>query len=163
LDLSSVTPQTVGLWIQGITIVGSAGGVILLILANRGIARRKATLDHIILCEINPYLSELRRDFVVLKNAGNLEQFASRDKISEKEALTIRKTINQHEIVGIGIKTGTFDGKLYKLWYRSTVVADWIAVKRFVSGYQHEHHPDLFCNFERIAKDWADERERKHI
>jgi hypothetical protein len=66
--------------------VASAIGVIAIVLTHRVIARKKATIDYIIFSLTNDQLIKLRDDFVKLKNAGNLEQYAAKDKIPSSEA-----------------------------------------------------------------------------
>jgi hypothetical protein len=160
--LLGISAQTIGLWIQGTAIVASAIGVIAIVLTHRVIARKKATIDYLIFTETNDELVRLRREFVKLKNAGNLEQYAARDKIPSAEATTIRKIANQYEIIAIALKHKAFHADLFKMWWRSSLVADWIAIKNFANIYQREHYHLLFKEFELLAKKWATEHERKH-
>ena len=152
-----------GVWIQAGALVASGIGVIVTILANRGIAKRKVTLDHIVFSETNQEMVELRREFVKLKNAGNLLQYASREKIVTPEAITIRKILNYYEIIAIGIRARAFHEGLFKSWWRHSLVQEWIACKDFVHSYQQQHNPRLFCEFEALAKKWANDDERKHV
>jgi len=64
----------------------------------------------------------------------------------------------------IGIREKTLNGRLYKRWTRTTLVKDWIACKPFVMQLrQNTSTPTFFCEFERLAKKWANRSEREHI
>ena len=108
-------------------------------------------------------MTEQRRKFVELREKGNLEQWATKEKLASPEAALIRAVLNIYELVAIGIDKHTLDKKIYRNWYRTSLVKDWITLKNFVRVYQMEHNPKLFCNYEDLARRWANENERKHV
>jgi hypothetical protein len=153
--------QFYGLWIQAGAIVASGVGVIVAMFFQRGIARRRATLDFLLLEQTNAALTEQRRKFVEMREKGNLEQWAAKAHLASPEATLIRSMFNIYELVAIGIAEKTIDEEIYKRWYRTTLVKDWIAAKAFVATYQRDHNRKLFCEFQELAKSWANVDERK--
>jgi len=162
-DAAPMIYQYYGLWIQTSAILVSGIGVLITMSVQRGIARRRATLDFIVLQQTNTALTEQRREFVELREKGNLEQWATKANLASREATVIRAVLNTYELVAIGIVEKTMDEDLYKRWYRTSVVEDWMTVKAFVGVYQRAHNPKLFCEFEALARKWATNDEGKHV
>ncbi len=155
--------QIYGLWIQAGAIIVSAIGVMVTLIVQGQIARRRATLDLLLLETTNPSLTEQRRLFLELRDRGHLEQWADKTKVSTAEASLIRSVLNTYELIAIGIDQNTIDPKIYKRWYRTSTVRDWISVKNFAHAYQQNFNPKLFCEFEKLAEKWANPDERKHV
>jgi hypothetical protein len=152
-----------GSLLQAGAIVASALGVIFLILSNRKVACKKAIVDFINHAQTDGDMIEARMKFIALKEAGRLEQFASKDRMASNEANTIRFILNMYEIAAIGIAAKAFDEQIYRDWCRTTLVKDWMATKHFVAQYQREHNPKIYIGFEAMAKKWANEDERRHV
>jgi hypothetical protein len=71
--------------------------------------------------------------------------------------------LNRYELVAIGINQRTLNGKIFKVFARSTVVKDWIACKPFVTQRrQSTSTPTLYIQFEDLAKKWATKEEKSH-
>jgi hypothetical protein len=150
-----------GLCIQTGAIVVSAIGVASIIYWNLGITRRRATLDILIGEQTNETTISERTKFLTLKKSGNLSRWAIVEHEDSGELETIRAVLNRYELIAIGIKGYTLDGDLYKRWCRTTLVNDWIAAKPFVMQVRaNMRFPTLFCEFEALAKEWADDTER---
>ncbi len=67
----------------------------------------------------------------------------------------IVQLLNFYEHVSLGIESGTIDETIYKSWWRSTFVADWLALDTFVrSARKQTENENLFESFERVAKRW---------
>lgn len=76
----------------------------------------------------------------------------------------MRTALNRYEIIAIGIRESTLNGRLYKRWLRTTVVKDWIACKPFVMQLrQNTQTPSLYCEYEWLAKKWALPEEKAHV
>jgi hypothetical protein len=162
--LATGAVQNYGLWIQSGAIVISAVGVIMTITANQRIARRRATIDLILLEQTHQELLEARRDFIKLRDAGHLVAWADPAKSNALEVSTMRTALNRYEIIAIGIRESTLNGRLYKRWLRTTVVKDWIACKPFVMQLrQNTQTPSLYCEYEWLAKKWALPEEKAHV
>jgi hypothetical protein len=145
-----------GLFAQAGAIIVSALGVIAGINWNVRIARRRATLDIVLNEQTHETPLAERTSFVKLKRAGSLDSWASQNNPESPETETIRAVLNRYELVAIGIRKSTLDAGIYKLWCRTTLVRDWVAVKPFVVKIRRENNiPTLYCEFERLAIKWA--------
>lgn len=152
-----------GLWIQTGAIFVSAIGVIITLIWHKRIACRRATLDIVLTEQTDAQTVEQRTRFVRLRDDGHLAQWANPDKTSSDEAAVIRAALNRYELVAIGIRRGIIDEKSYKRWCRTTLVKDWIACKPMVMQIrQNASIPTYFCEFEALAKRWANKDERTH-
>ena len=144
-------------------ILVSALGVAFMIWTNWAIARRRAILDFIVTEQTDGDMLAARKRFVKLKQDGGIEKFAVPGKITSDEASDIRFILNMYEVVAIGIKKNAYDEVIYKDWCRTTAVKDWIACKDFVARYQQELNPRVYAEFEKLAKGWATNDEKKHV
>jgi len=155
--------QNYGLWLQSGAIFFSLMGVIIATRANRKIARRRATLDLIMTLQSNEFLVKQRQEFNALRDAGNIVQWAALDKASSPEQSTLRATMNRYELIAIGIKEKTIDGRVYKRYARSGVIQDWCACKPWVMQMRQNHSkPVYYCEVEALAKKWSTKAERDH-
>jgi hypothetical protein len=153
--------QTYGLWIQTGAICLSALAAVLLILWTQRVASRRATLDLMMLEQSDPAHIEGRREFIELRNKGNLIQWIVADKTASKEAAVIRAALNRYELVAIGIARKTVDAKLYHNWCRTTLVSDWMACKPFIMQLrQNSGRNTYFCEFEKLALKWSNRSEK---
>jgi hypothetical protein len=156
--------QTYGLWVQTGAIVVSAIGVVLTILWNVRIASRRATLDLVMAEQSEDGLIRERTEFIKLRDAGHLAQWADPVKSSSDESAIVRATLNRYELVAIGIRRRTLDEKLYKRWCRTTLVGDWMACKPFVMQLrQNTQAATYFNEFEALVRKWATKGERPHV
>lgn len=156
--------QTYGLWIQTGAIVLSAVAAFALIIYSRKIACRRATLDLIMTEQSNDNQIKDRNHFINLRNKGQLVKWATADHAGTEESAIIRSALNRYELVAIGIKRNTVDGKLYKQWCRSTFIKDWTACKPFVAELRNSSKNKMFYSeCEKLAKKWAKGAERDHV
>jgi Domain of unknown function (DUF4760) len=131
---------------------------------NQKIARRRATLDVIMAHQFYPHIIADRRKFIALREQGHLAQWAAPEKASSDEAALIKTVLNHHELVAIGIRRKTLHKKIYKEWLRTGVVKDWIESKPFVAQLRHNtKNKKVFCEFESLAKKWANKSERDQV
>jgi hypothetical protein len=155
--------QNFGLWLQSGAIVFSLVGVIIGIVANRRIARRRATLDLIMQDQTHQALVKLRQDFIALRETGNLVQWAAPAQAASAQQTTLRAIMNRYELIAIGISEKTLDRGVYRRYARTTLVKDWLACKPWVMQMrQNSNTPTYYCEIEKIAKKWAHNSERPH-
>lgn len=153
-----------GLWIQTGAIVASLIGVILTISNAKRIATRRATLDLVMMDQSNSGLIRMRRRFIELKEKGNLVQWASAPNKASLETLTILGILNRYELLAIGISEGTLNARIYKRWYRTTVVSDWIHCHPFVSQIRHDKQNAVFWKeYETLVRSWATQDELRRF
>jgi hypothetical protein len=139
-------------------------GVGLTIRWNLRIARRRATLDLLMAEQSQEALIRERTNFVRLREDGHLAKWAEPTETASDNAAVIRATLNRYELVAIGIKQSAFDRALYKMWCRTTLVKDWMACKPFVMQLrQNSRVPTYFCEFEDLARRWANKAEKPHV
>jgi hypothetical protein len=145
-----------GLWVQAGAIIISAVGVVLTILHNGKVARRRATLDFLFMEQSTAFLRRYRRHFVVIKEKGNLAQWAAKDQRSTEEALIVGSTLNKYELLAIAMKNRALDESIYKMYLRTGVVGDWIACKPYVMEVRNQRgNHTLYCRFQDLAAKWA--------
>src|SRR5579862_2851556 len=104
MGLTQQDISTYGLWIQSGAIVISAVGIIISNVVTRRVARRRATLDLIMQEESNPDLIKQRTEFVRLRDAGHLAQWANPEQTASDKTAVIRSVLNRYEMVAIGIR-----------------------------------------------------------
>jgi len=153
-----------GLWIQTGAIVVSAIGVIATLLWQKKIFSRRATLDLVMSEQTDPGTIERRTKFVTLRDEGHLSKYADPQNTHSEESEIVRSVLNKYELVAVGIGQGTIDEASYKKWCRTTLVKDWIECKPFIMQLRRNANtPTYFCEFEALARKWANKDERPHI
>jgi len=106
--------------------------------------------------QTNDFLLQTRRDFLQLRDAGNLVQWADPAKTATAETTVLRATLNRYELIAIGVEESTLDERVYREYHRTTLVRDWIAFKPFIiRRRENTHTPTYYCKFEALAKKWA--------
>ena len=141
---------------QFVAIALSALGVIVTVIWNRNVARRRATIDMILMDQTNEALLSARSKFLTAVRSNLLEELTERDRWYSPESFFFVSTCNRYEIVAVGIQEGIIDEKIYKRYWRRTVVLDWIRVKPAILLLRRRaNHPEAFCDFETLACRWA--------
>lgn len=160
---ASLTAAEVANILQTGAIVVSAIGVIITVIWNNRVARKRATLDMVMAEMMDPTQIDQRREFVRLRDAGNLVKYTSQEHANSDEAHYIRDTLNTYELIAVGIKQKILCEKSYKVWARTTVVKEWMACKPFVAQLRQDGKvPTYYCEFEALAKKWANPTEKPH-
>jgi Domain of unknown function (DUF4760) len=152
--------------IQVGAIVVSAIGVTGTIFWNMRIARRRATLDLLVNEQTHETTIKERTAFEAIVEGGDLLQWIAPASIKSDPAKlqTIRSSLNRYELIAIGIKGRALDGKLYKQWFRAGFVGDWIAFKALIVHVREDvGNPRLYCEFEWLAKKWADKTQKPRV
>lgn len=140
----------------------SLAGVVLVVSYNQKIARRRATLDLIMLHQSNDGIVKDRKRFIQLRDKAHLAQWAAPDKADSEEATVIKSVLNHYELVAIGVRQKTLHENIYKRWLRSGFVKDWIESKPFVVQLrQNTQNHKIYCEFESLARRWANKKEKE--
>jgi hypothetical protein len=151
-------------FLQSVTIVVSAIGVIATIVWNRIVTRRKTTIEMMLLEQTNPYLLEIRSKYLEIVKSDRFMEMGGREHWLSPHAFPLVSTLNQYEIIAIGINEGTIDAGIYKRYWRTTLVRDWRRCRGMVECNREEfHNPRHFEEFEALAKRWATVEERREI
>ena len=154
----------IALLIQAVFLPVSILVVIATLFWQQRIAKRRATLDIILAQQSNALLLEPRRKFVALRATDNITQYALPENADSDEILSIMSILNFSELIAIGIAEKTVDERIYKRYYRTEYVHDWIGCKPFVEELRRQgENPTYYCEIETLAKKWAKEDELKRI
>ena len=147
--------------------VGFVGAIVAVysILANRRIARTRATLDLIERTESSEYYLRIRKSFKRLETEastiGRVTQGSAEEDVSLRR--DILAYVNHYELVAIGCEAGILDEGFYARWMRSTLVADWNIARELVIHIREKQLkpvPNAYINFEAIAKRFASGTEK---
>lgn len=124
----------------------------------RRIARKRATLDMLSRNEWDAAYLESKRKFNELRDSANgLAKWTAEEHWGSAELNVIRNSLNDYELVAVGIKEGILDEELYKRWFESSLTKDWKASEAFIRQVRDlEKSEKFFCEFEWIAKKWID-------
>jgi len=123
------------------------------VLTHRAIARRKATLDHLAIDNVDSDMIEARTKFIQLATGpGGLAQYADDDKEHGDELQAIRLILNDFELVSTAIQFGIMDFEFYRQQSSGTVIRYWECAAPFVHALrQRTGRKTLFCEFEALA------------
>lgn len=152
----SATP-TLFLGLNEVSAVVATAGVAAVIaiwgiLSQRSITARAATLEFIRQSESDHDLIKARAEFarLALEDDG-LGKWAS--KPTSDEFKHIRMTLNEYEMVAIGIQRGIYEDAIYRRWHRSGVLSAWKAAAPFVFARRANTGSDsLYHEFEELAR-----------
>jgi hypothetical protein len=150
--------------VQTVAIVLSAIGVIASITWSRIVSRRRATIDMILAEQTNKELLQIRSEYLDALRENRLLQYANLETWFTPQAFPLVSILNRYEITAIGIAEGIIDEKIYRRYWRTSLVRDWLGCQPVVV-HQREvfGNPKLFCDFEALAKRWATADELREI
>jgi hypothetical protein len=144
------------LMIQTTTIVVSLVSLVSTLLWNRVITRRKTTIDFM-LADQNKAVLELRAEFLEAVKQRSLEELADKDAwFFNRKSFALVSWMNRYEVIAIGIDERTIDERIFKTFWRSTLVRDWIrCAPAILKQRQQLRNPRIFIEWERLATKWA--------
>jgi|ERR1019366_154727 hypothetical protein len=105
--------------------------------AFRETERLRETLEILNHRQTNPHWIESRKVFIELRDSKDGLKKHALEKTNE--ALIIRSTLNQYEVIAIGIKSGIIDEAMYRSYYRGTLLRDWAEAVQFVDEERKEN------------------------
>jgi hypothetical protein len=116
----------------------------------RKIARKRATLDMLARKEWDRDYIEARAEFVKLRDVPDgLEMWSRREHQDSPQAINIRNTLNDYELIAVGIKEGILDQELYKRWFKTSFVKDWRAAREYVREIRAQAGTSaIFCEMD---------------
>lgn len=117
-------------------------------------------MDLILHQESDRDLIEARAAFNELKaGAVKLVTYAMPDTRNTEQAQTIRKVLNLHELTAVAIEEGVIDERVYRRWFNTTFIKDYIATDSYIQQARKTYeNPKAFCEFERMAKRWKSDK-----
>lgn len=76
----------------------------------------------------------------------------------------IIQVCNYYEAVAVGIRRGAIDRAMYRDWWRTSFVLDWVDLHQFVLGYRDaESVPGAYIEFEALACEWITREEIERL
>lgn len=147
---------TYGSAITGGAVIVSAICAFSVVLVNRKIARRRATLDLILHIESDRELLEARNRFIKLKKSETRSHvWGTEDQRDSEEATTIRTTLNINELVAVSICEGVIDECVYRRWFNKAYIGDYRAMTGYIQAVrEYKKNPAIFKEFEELALKW---------
>lgn len=122
------------------------------ILSQRTITARASTLEFIRNSESDHDMIKARAEFAKLsRDPDGLGKWATQQNSDEFKH--IRMTLNEYEMVAIGIQRGIFEDTIYRRWHQSGVIRAWKAAAPFVFARRNSTGNDaLWHEFEEMAR-----------
>ncbi|MEX2375766.1 MAG: DUF4760 domain-containing protein [Dehalococcoidia bacterium] len=132
---------------------------VLSIRAQRNLAKKRATLDMLAQKEWDRDYIEARAEFIKLRDANSgLEFWADKEHKNSPQSNVIRNTLNDYELIAVGIKEGILDEDLYKRWFKTSFLKDMRMAKNYIAAIRQEAGTDaIFAEAEWLAQKWADD------
>lgn len=134
------------------------GGSIALhsIRTQRGIARKRATLDLLVQKEWDRAYIEARAEFIALRDASSgLAFWAAQEHRNSPQVTIIRNMLNDYELIAVGIREGILDEALYKRWFKTAFLKDMEAAAGFIDLIRKSAGTAaIFAEAEWLARKW---------
>ena len=154
--------ESAGFWIQTLAIFLSALAAIYIIYHNGLMAKKRATIDHIIHQKSNPELLKSIRTVYKL-HEGNVQfsSFLSADDSDEYKA--IFNVLNNHEFIALGIRRKAFEENIYKELQYSNFVKVYKSSAGIIADLRKQTSTDtLFQEFEWLIRRWEAKPLKRH-
>lgn len=147
--------------ITGGAVIVSAICAFAVILANRSIARKRATLDLILHIESDGDLIDARNKMIDLKKSKTRSgTWGTEDQRDSEEAKTIRTTLNINELVAVQIAEGVIDERVYRKWFNKAFIDDYKSMTGYIEAVrEYKRNPAVFGELEKLARRWDDDKE----
>lgn len=131
------------------------------ILTQRALARRRATMDHMAMADMDRDMIAARKKFIALaKVPGGLAAWAEPDKESSEEVEAIRLVLNDFELISVAIQFGIADYDFYERYNHGTVVRYWKQAAPFVHALRERTgRQTIYAEFEQLVQ-WVDKTQR---
>lgn len=150
---------TVPQWVTVGVAVAAGSIAIWNIISQRAIARRRAAFDLFLKTETDEKMLAAYDNFHVglaaLKASSSVEQFCTSDE-THSQYLHIRKYLNVHELVAVGIREKVLDGDVCYYYWADTLMnnySDAKAVLEFVLNRPKNKH--TYADLVRLNDAWV--------
>ncbi|MEM7741701.1 MAG: DUF4760 domain-containing protein, partial [Pseudomonadota bacterium] len=122
--------------------------------------RQRATIDFVERCLWNSEYIKSRQEFIQLRDDPDrpIDVWARADMSNRAELSVIRASLNEYELVAVGIINGLYDEAIYREYWRGTLLADWQCCRLFVLKVRDVVGPGVYSNFENLAEAWRSGR-----
>lgn len=123
------------------------------ITTTRSVSSKRAMLDVMLTIQTNAHWIEMREEFIKLRDSpAGLEKYANG---KTKHTLSIRKQLNQYELISIGISRGILEKDMFRQFYRGTFLKDYSAARNFIDKERDQSKNQKFwIELETLAKEF---------
>ncbi len=147
--------QTYGPVLTGGAVIFSAAIGIAVLLTNRRIARRRATLDLILHIESDGDLIKSRNAFTEIKKSNVRSSTHGKEELrASDEAGHIRTVLNINELVAVSIQEGVIDESVFRRWFNSAFIDDYKSMTGYIEETRKWRNPHVFKELEGLALRW---------
>lgn len=147
--------QTYGSVLTGGAVIISAMVGLGVLVTNRGIARRRATLDLILHIESDGDLIEARNKFTEIKKSNvRSSTYGKEDQRASTEAEHIRTVLNINELTAVSIQEGVIDETVFRRWFNSAFIDDYKSMTGYIEETRKWRNPHVFKELEGLASRW---------
>ena len=146
---------TYGPVFTGGAVIISAAVAIGVLFTNRGIARRRATLDLILHIESDGDLIKARNAFSDIKKRDvRSSTFGKEDQRATDDAEHIRTVLNINELVAVSIQEGVIDERVFRRWFNSAFIDDYKSMTGYIEETRKWRSIHVFKELEALATRW---------
>ena len=159
VEATRILGETLGFWAQTAAFFFSAVGAVGVIYHNGVVARKRATIDHIIHQKSDKdYLAAIHCVYELHEQKTPLVSYCAKQEGNsdmEKHRSCILAVLNNHEFIALGIRKKAFDEKIYKDLQYSNFLKVWDSCQGFIAELRRTRAKDtLFQEFEWLATRW---------
>lgn len=149
------TWQAYGPVLTGGAVIVSAAIALAVLFTNRGIARRRATLDLILHIESDGDLIASRNAFTEIKKSNvRSSTYGKEEQRASDEAGHIRTILNINELVAVSIQEGVIDESVFRRWFNSAFIDDYKSMTGYIDETRKWRNPHIFKDLEALARRW---------
>ena len=146
--------------ITAITAIITATVALLVFRHTRLANRRRATLDMVLKTFLDEDGQKRYAAFKAVMAKHNdpgdpldILVFADPSCPPSEERQTLRKQINEYELIALGIRRKLFDEKLYKMWFQDQFQRDYLSLEDFIAKTREKRH-SVFCEYVWLYERW---------
>jgi len=125
----------------------------------RGIQRQILTFNNQSQLLWDEDYQKFRQIFIAIRDGDgeNLTHLAQDNEQSSELASAVRTILSDYELVAIGIKKKILDEDFLKVYYKTTLVRDCIAMMPYIKERRRVRDNQAFyIEFQKLARKWAD-------
>lgn len=147
-------------WFQTLVFMVSAIIAIFTLWKNEKQAKRRATIDLVLMETQDSNFREIKEKFgTYKKNKMNFTKLACDELIDNPdENEVIMSILNHYEFIASGIFEKALDEKIYKRMKKGVFVRDWKSLEPYVMELRRkENRPQIYIETQRLAEKWEKE------
>lgn len=124
---------------------------------NRNVAKRKATLDHILMREWDKEYLEYYDKFKEIREHPTKGLLYYAENANEEKTKYIKRILNDYELIAVGIKNNILDEDLYKSWERGVFLHNYNKAKPYIDTRRKKLGTQVYKECVDLANKWQNE------